>query len=135
MDLMNLIKTGGYAMMLKEVAERVMTLRNRRRIAQRRQNAKNLLLGATIGTAAGAAMGLLFAPRSGRETRDQISQRTGETLDTVKARVSDAGERIVDRVQSRTARLRIAAEACSENIKDAVRELDEEIDLKGKKKK
>lgn len=122
-------------MMIKEVADRVVALKNRRRIAQRRQNTKNLLLGATIGTAAGAAAGLLFAPQSGRETRDQISRRTAETLDTVKVRVTSAGEEIAHRVQDKASRLRDAAEVCTESLKEAVREPAEEADTKGKKKK
>lgn len=132
---MNLIQIGGYVMLFKEVAERVSTLRNSRRIAQRRQNTKNLIIGATIGTAAGAAAGLLFAPQSGKKTREQISQRTEETVDTIKARVSSTSEKIADRVQNKASQLRDAAQACSEEIKKVVDEAAEEVEEKGKKKK
>ena len=121
--------------MLKEVADRVVTLKNKRRIARRRENTRNLLLGATIGTAAGAAVGLLFAPQAGRKTREQISRRTGDTLDAIRSRASDAGEVIADRVQHRAARLREAAEACSENLLEAVKEPIEEAESDKKKKK
>lgn len=118
-------------MLLKEAADRLWTLKDRRRTARRRATTKNLLLGATVGTAAGAAAGLLLAPQSGKRTREKISQRTGQTLDTIKARVSSAGEQ----VNYRTSRLREAAEACSENLKAAVTESVEEEATKGKKKK
>lgn len=118
-------------MLLKEAANRLWTLKDRRRTVQRRETTKNLLLGATIGTAAGAAAGLLLAPQSGKRTRERISQRTGQTLDTIKARVSSAGEQ----VHYRTSRLRDAAEACSENLQAAVTASLEEEETKSKKKK
>jgi gas vesicle protein len=130
-----MVRLGGYAMLLKEVADRVMTLKDRRRVARRRETTKNLLLGATIGTAAGAAAGLLFAPHSGKQTRDRISQRTSRTLDTIRTRVSSVGDQVVERVQDRASRLRDAAEGCSESIKEAVMEPAEVADTKGKKKK
>lgn len=134
MTYLNLIKLGGSAMIITEAVNRLATMSSRRRIAQRRQNAKHLLLGATLGATAGAAAGLLFAPQSGKKTRAQISQRTGETIDTIKDRVASTGERIADRVQERTARLRHAAEACAEEIKSAT-EPETDADEKSSKKK
>jgi gas vesicle protein len=122
-------------MLLKEVADRVVTMKNRRQIARRRENARSLLLGATIGTAAGAAIGILFAPQSGRKTREQIAQRTGEAVDHIKTNVSNAGEAFADRVQQRTGRLREAATACLENVAEAVKEPDAEDGGKKTKKK
>ena len=122
-------------MMLKEVADRVVTMRNRRQIDRRRQKTRDMLLGATIGTAAGAAIGLLFAPQSGRKTREQIAQRTGEAVDHMKSSVSSAGESLADRVQHRAERLREAAAACSEDVAEAVKEPAEDGGGKKTKKK
>jgi len=122
-------------MLLKEAADRVATLKDKRRIARRRENTKNFFLGATIGTAAGAAIGLLFAPRSGYETRERIARSTGEAVDHIKTRVSSAGEALADRVQQRAERLREAAAACTENVAEAVKEPSEEGEGKKTKKK
>jgi len=122
-------------MLLKEVTDRVVTMKNRRQIARRRENTRNLLLGASIGTAAGTAIGLLFAPQSGRKTREQIAQRTGEAVDHIKTHVSNAGESLAERVQHRAERLREAAAACSEDVAEAVKEPSEEDGGKKTKKK
>lgn len=135
MSYLDLIKLGGSAMIITEAVNRLATLSSRRRIAQRRQNTKHLLLGATLGATAGAAAGLLLAPQSGKKTRAQISQRTGETIDTLKERVASTGEMIADRVQERTARLRDAAEVCAEAVKNAATEPDAEVEEKTRKKK
>jgi len=51
-------------------------------------NAKNFFIGFVIGGLAGAAAMLLFAPQSGKRTRDQIQlksdQLRDQTTDTVK---------------------------------------------------
>jgi gas vesicle protein len=44
-------------------------------------NASGILMAAMVGAAVGAGVALLFAPRSGKETRDWLSQRTGELKD------------------------------------------------------
>ena len=51
MPLSKMVQIGGYAMLLKEVTDRVVTMKNRRQIARRRENTRNLLIGASIGTA------------------------------------------------------------------------------------
>lgn len=50
------------------------------------KNISNVLIGLLAGLAAGAVLGLLFAPDSGSETRDKLSQS-----------LNDLGESIMDR--------------------------------------
>lgn len=45
------------------------------------RNSKGLLIGILAGGLAGAAIALLYAPKSGREMRDQIRNKKDELLD------------------------------------------------------
>jgi len=47
-------------------------------------NAGKVLLGIMAGAAAGAAIGILFAPDKGSETRKQISQKGEDLLNNLK---------------------------------------------------
>ena len=46
-----------------------------------------------VGVAVGAAIGMLFAPQSGRETRDFITRKTGEGKEAMAATGKDLMER------------------------------------------
>lgn len=54
---------------------------------------KGLLIGLLTGGAVGAALALLFAPKSGRELRSEISETTNEYVERVSEMVSSATER------------------------------------------
>ena len=51
-------------------------------------NGSGMLMAVMVGAAVGAGVALLFAPCSGKETRDWLSQRTGE----LKTRTTNAFE-------------------------------------------
>ena len=61
----------------------------------------NLLLGVLIG----AGVALLFAPRSGEETRRDIGRRARKAGDTVRGAAQGVGEQVVDTFE--TARFRV----------------------------
>ena len=42
--------------------------------------------GLIVGSLTGATAGLLFAPHSGRETRDVVRHKTGHYVDTLRER-------------------------------------------------
>jgi gas vesicle protein len=62
--------------------------------------AKPILSGFLVGSMVGAAAALLFAPRSGEETRTEIRDKTIElrdrASDTVKDKVSQAKSKVED---------------------------------------
>src|SRR3989339_1698633 len=94
MLLMNVIKSGGYMMILNELANQVKKLRSSRTEDIRRNRTKNLIIGAGIGSAVGVAAGILFAPKSGKETRHIIADRTGETVQNLKENVTATKDKI-----------------------------------------
>ena len=66
---------------------------------------KSFMLGMLCGTLAGAIGGVLLAPKSGKETRQDIARYTSEMKDKIAAELSKMGEfsresynSVVDRV-------------------------------------
>ena len=53
-----------------------------------------LALGATIGT----AIAMLFAPQSGDETREELTDATNSALHNLQSQVNDLRKRLEDRV-------------------------------------
>jgi len=52
-------------------------------------NNSKVLIGLLAGLAAGAALGLLFAPEKGTETRDRLSQSLKDLGDSIKDKAAD----------------------------------------------
>lgn len=73
-------------------------------------NATGVLMAAMVGAAVGAGVALLFAPCSGKETRNWLSHRTGE----MKKRTANAFE------QGKNAIRRAAKEIGRDGEPDAV---------------
>ncbi|MEO6547518.1 MAG: YtxH domain-containing protein [Ferruginibacter sp.] len=59
-------------------------------------NSGKLLSGILIGAAAGAVLGVLFAPEKGTETRGKISKKGADLKNTVKDKIND----LVDGISS-----------------------------------
>jgi gas vesicle protein len=67
--------------------------------SSKKQTAKNVAIGAGIGTAVGVAAGVLLAPKSGKETREDIAKTTKQTLENVKEGLNIAKEKIEEIVK------------------------------------
>ncbi len=57
-----------------------------------------LFLGVLAGLAAGAVLGVLFAPEKGSNTRKRISRKTEDLMDSVNERIEEKFEEVMDTV-------------------------------------
>ena len=124
--VMNIIKAGGYVMILNELINQVNEARRSRAKALRRNRTKNMVIGAGIGTAVGVTAGILFAPKSGKETRQIIVDRTSETVVNLKESVAAAKERIAASAAEKSAMLREAGQKGVEAAKEELKKQEED---------
>ena len=59
-------------MITKDLIDRIKVISTSRRKALRRTRNRNFAMDATLGMAVGIVSGMLFAPRSGKEIREEI---------------------------------------------------------------
>ena len=76
---------------------------------------KKLLTGVILGAAVGAAMGILFAPDKGKETRKKLAKQGGNMGDAVKNKFNELGEALQEKYDS----IRGEANSLVEKGKDA----------------
>jgi gas vesicle protein len=88
---------------------------------QRNRPVKPILGGFLVGSVIGVATALLFAPRSGEETRAEIRDRAAEIRDRTSEGVKDT----VSQARSRAYEIK-------DTVTDTVREKAEELKQRGK---
>lgn len=59
-----------------------------------------LVAAVLLGAAAGAVLGILFAPDKGSETRKKIAKKTGELNEALRDRFNELGEVIAEKYDS-----------------------------------
>jgi gas vesicle protein len=133
--LMNMIKVGGYIMILNELANQVKKVRSSRAKDMRRNRTKNMVIGVGIGSALGVAAGILFAPKSGKETRQIIADRTSETIKNFKDNVAATKAKISASATEKGSRWREAGQKGVEAVKETLKKSDEDEDKKKKSPK
>ncbi|HVY76048.1 MAG TPA: YtxH domain-containing protein [Puia sp.] len=73
-------------------------------------NTSKVLLGFVAGAAVGAALGILFAPDKGTETRRKISERSNDLADSIKDRFNGMVDGVKDKVSGMKAKAEDVAE-------------------------
>ncbi len=63
----------------------------------RRKSGASLAAGIATGVMVGAAAGLLLAPKSGKETREDIKKKSAEIAEQVKEKASAVTEKMKDK--------------------------------------
>ena len=58
-----------------------------------------IITGVMIGAAAGAVLGILFAPDRGVETRKRISEKSGDLADALKNKFNDFVDSVTEKFQ------------------------------------
>lgn len=109
-------------MIVKELVDRMRNAKNERECAMRRRSAGMLALGVSIGCTVGAVAGVLFAPRAGKETREDVSRLSGEAWEKIKDNVSASSHRLADAIEDKGARVYTAAEKCVGAAKESLQE-------------
>lgn len=120
------LKIWGTLMIVKELFDRVRNVRSDHQKAVRRNQAGMLALGVSIGCTVGAVAGVLLAPKSGKETREDVSRCSTEAWEKVKDTVSSNGHRLANAVEELGAQV---CTACGNGIQPVEEAL---ADLSGK---
>lgn len=120
--LNNLIKLGGSAVIIKEIADRIWDTRISREQTMRRNRTGMLALGVALGGTAGVIAGILLAPEAGKETRERLSRYSCGAWDTMKENAATTGHRLVNAVEEKSSQVRTAAEKGVEAAKESFQE-------------
>jgi gas vesicle protein len=82
-------------------------------------NTGSTIAAVTAGAALGLVAGLLLAPKSGRETRDQLLQKTKHSMDEGQEKIEEAR----DKVQEKADKVADTASQAVDREKEAVKEV------------
>ncbi|OEH84910.1 hypothetical protein BHU72_06875 [Desulfuribacillus stibiiarsenatis] len=111
----------------------LLLLSKENRIREKRKEAcKNLTIGASVGLAIGTVIGVLFAPKSGKETREQIAAKAKESVEITKETLEDSKAKILQFVEEQKEKITaLKNEACCE-VATAIEQEDQTVTTKKK---
>lgn len=89
---------------------------------------KNTMLSLMAAAAAGVAAGMLFAPRSGKETRSMLQQRSKQFADKAKTSVDENVKRAKQTKDTMTGAVKSGVEKTKEELNASRSRLKEEQD-------
>ena len=98
-------------------------------------NDSKLLVGLILGAAAGVAIGILIAPNSGKETRENLKQKTSDLKDELEARIEAIDKSSLNDIKKSFDDIKEVASDEYENIALQVKELENDIEGRVKKLK
>lgn len=76
-----------------------------------------ILLGVLAGVAAGATLGILFAPAKGAKTRKKIIKKGDDYADEIKSKLNDIVESIKDKYETIKDEATVVVEEAKEGAK------------------
>ena len=107
-------------MIVKELVDRLRNVRSDRQKSIRRNQAGVLALGVSIGCTVGAVAVVLFAPKAGKETREDVSRRSKDAWEKIKDNTTSTGQRLVTAVEEKGSQVYAAAEKCVDAAKEVL---------------
>lgn len=84
--------------------------------------ASNVLLGIIGGLAAGAILGVLYAPEKGSETRKKIAKKSGDIKDNLKESFNDLLSNVEDKYKDLASKGTQMMDDASDSIEKASKE-------------
>lgn len=92
------------------------------------KQAKGILKGATVGLIAGAIGGILLAPKSGKETREDIKKYLMEIRDKISDELGKAGEVTKDKYHAIVSKIVKGYEQAKKLTKKQANEISSELE-------
>ena len=78
----------------------------------------DFIAGLVVGGLIGAAIGILYAPKSGKETREEIGQKADELLSKAKEEYGHAVEKSREAYEATVERLKELEETAKEKVEE-----------------
>lgn len=96
------------------------SINKKRRTEERNKTVVKFALGMGLAATIGLVKGILYAPKSGKETREELKKKASETVDTIKEKVRNGARA-----------LKITKEKVAEELHDVIKA--EKVSTKKKK--
>ena len=110
----NLLRLGGYLLLAREAADFMASASDFREHEVHRKNVSCAVTGTLIGVTAGVALGVLFAPRPGKETREIIATTTNDMIENLQHEFTEKKKQVDEYISRKKEALCSDAEETAE---------------------